>query len=157
MDYDTYKNFYDLISIPIIYKLFYLNISKKHLNIIAEWIEWYYNKNWKLFSDEWKKQRQTLHADLEKYYYLNSYTEDDTIDDKWNKYTEEFNNKSEEILNQQKITIKDYNDDYWSQKNFWYIDDISNEYISIEIANLNAWFENYQKNTCWYVKEEFIP
>lgn len=156
-NYDTYKNFYDLVNIPIIYYFNYLNISKKHLNIVAEWIEWYYNSKGERFSKEWTVKRKQLHIDLNNYFYLNSFWEDDTIDKKYQDILLDFSKKSDNIFNNQNIEINDYRDESSYAFNLWYMTSFSHKYLELKVYDLNEWYEGYKKSSCWYIKEEFIP
>lgn len=156
-DYHTYKSFYDLFLVPIIYSKPFLGLSRRHLNIVAEWIEGYYNSDGKRFSDDWKKKWQKLHTDLSDYEYLNSLSDDWWSSDKrWMKILTEF----WAIENQYTSNNEDDEWDYESRKAFWlnYISDYSNEYATIKVSDLNNWYEeNYKKYSSWIVKEEFIP
>ncbi len=156
-DYHTYKSFYDLFLVPIMYSKPFLGLSQRHLNIVAEWIEWYYNSDWKMFSEDWKKKWQKLHRDLADYDYLNSLTDDWWASDKrWMKILTEF-----WAIEKQYVSNNEEDDwDYDSRSAFWlnYISDYNNEYASIRVSDLNTWYEeNYKKYSSWYVKEEFIP
>lgn len=155
-EYHTYKSFYDLFSVPIMYSKPFLGLSQRHLNIVAEWIEGYYNSDRKMFSDDWKKKWQKLHTDLANYDYLNSLSDDWWSSDKrWMKILTEF------WAIEKQYTSNDEDDwDYESRNAFWlnYISNYRNEFASIRISDLNTWYEeNYKKYSSWIVKEEFIP
>jgi len=154
--WDTYQNFYDLVKIPIIYYFYYFNISRKHLNIVPQWIEWYYNSEWKMFSEKWKKQWRQLNIDLDNYSYL-SWLEDDTLDKRYDEITNDFLEKANNILENQNIIIDNNDDDIASNFNLWHATSFIHKYLTLEVYDFNYRYEEYYKiNTCWYIKDKLI-
>lgn len=156
-EYKTYKSFYDITTIPLMYHLHYLNISKKHLNIVAEWIDWYYSKKWVMNSEEWAKKWRELHIDLDSYNYTNSFSDDDQLDKKWMEIYSIFSKKSSKILEEEGIEVNDYWDSSSIAFHLWHLTTFTNDYINIEVSDLNLWYKDYQKSTSWYIDEDYIP
>lgn len=157
-DYKTYKSFYNLVSIPLLYLSPLLGISKKHLNIVAEWIEEYFLSDAPLKEKIWVEKWQELHRDLYNYMYLISTKHDAHADDRSIKTMTSFQEKSRSILLKQGIELDTGDDDYYNRINYWYIQDIHSQYMDLRIIDLNSWFHNnYQKDSSCYTKEEFYP
>lgn len=157
-DYKTYKSFYTLVSIPLLYQSPLLGISRKHLNIVAEWIEEYHLRDATDKEKIWVEKWQELHRDLYDYLYLISTKYEDPADDRSIKIMNSFQKKSRSILLEQGIELETRDDDYYDRVNFWYIEDIHSKFMDLRIIDLNSWFHNnYQKDSSSYTKEEFYP
>lgn len=158
-EYHTYRSFYDLVSIPLMLYLPSLNINKKHLNIVPQWIEGYYAKDWKTRSEEWGKEWRQLHLDLKDYAFFNSFWEDDDSDWSEMKILESFWIRARGMLEEQNIEVTEY-DDFDSRHIFGlgYLTKFKTQYLDVEVSDLNRWHEdNYKKYSSGYIKEEYCP
>lgn len=152
-EYHTYKEYYDIAIFPLRYFTF-LNLPKKYWNIEASGIEWYYLKE----NKEWVPERQELHRDLGKYQHLQSFWEDDQLDNQAWDIINEFNIKKERILKENSFESDNNNDDYFTQQHRWHIEEFNNKFMKINIVDYNDRIERtYKKSSSNYEKQEYYP
>lgn len=146
---NVYKNAYDLASIPLMYYMPKLNISKKHLNIVDEGMDEFYSNDWKGRSNERKVWHRQLYKDLEDYFTINAFPEEFVYGKKERSIIDRFYEKWIQILNEQNIKVENYNDFRMRR----HMTTFSNNLLSVTVSDWNKRYEEiYKENSSGYEK-----